>query len=628
MALRLDPNPSETTGMLPTEAFPVEIEQTPLLRYIIQDKRQWGATEFAEIIPDVHDFASFLSAGDQWEKSLFQDVQCLSFPEALKDYIETGGDIMLCSDGGATRITGSYGWVISTTDKLILWEGQGPVYGPDPGSFRAEGYGALAVLRFLKRYIEYFDVHTDVTTERKSKFYCDNEGLIKRIKQAMQRNFSIPNSCLKSEYDIEAPILSTIRELQALTLVFTCDHVMGHQELNKNSKWEAFMNDRADVLAADYLQRNPEERTSIPFCPISKIYLHVKGVPVTRAMIPVLQSAGPGDDILNHMACTYDWETTVVDMIDWDAHGKAQATLSHESHLFNVKFIQRLLPVGRRMHRREECSSPACAACSTPIEDDDHIYRCSARMEWRKDTLAGLDKLLDQLKTDPSIKKLLHDVVADSIRTDTPPTTYAVFDPILRLVIAEQTQIGWQQLMRGRFSAQWAILQDKYYRMHKADPRKKTGGIWVKRIILFLWKRVELAWRARNDSLHGVDPVDAATKLKSKMVPIIQAFYDQRLELAYSDRESLLPEPLEDMLTKSASYMETWVHNTRSPLTKALSDARLLAKNNQHDIRTFYQTTPATAPHPVAVQPPRFHLALDSIRRARDVARRMRQHFA
>jgi hypothetical protein len=93
--------------------------------------------------------------------------------------------------------------------------------------------------------------------------------------------------------------------------------------------------------------------------------------------------------------------------------------------------------------------------------------------------------------------------------------------PILRSVIGEQNQIGWQQLMRGRFSAQWAILQDKYYRMIKADRRKKTGGIWVKRIILFLWKRVEIAWRDRCDSLHGVDPAEASKKLRAKMVPII-----------------------------------------------------------------------------------------------------------
>jgi hypothetical protein len=47
-------------------------------------------------------------------------------------------------------------------------------------------------------------------------------------------------------------------------------------------------------------------------------------------------------------------------------------------------------------------------------------------------------------------------------------------------------------------------------------------------------------------------------------------------------------------MNKSASYMETWVHNTRGPLTvhntrgplkKALKDSHRLAKNSQHDIR-------------------------------------------
>jgi hypothetical protein len=103
----------------------------------------------------------------------------------------------------------------------------------------------------------------------------------------------------------------------------------------------------------------------------------------------------------------------------------------------------------------------------------------------------------------------------------------------------------------------------------------------------------------------------------------------------------MLPDTLDEMMTKSASYMETWVHHTRAPLNKALDDARRLAKNNQHDLRKFFQHAPATVPHPppnnLVTQPPldnppirlpRYRLALDSIRRARDIARRMRQNLA
>ena len=57
--------------------------------------------------------------------------------------------IYVVSDGGAQGMHGSHGLVIATDD-AALCEGNGIARGGPMQSFRAEGYGQLAGLSFLK----------------------------------------------------------------------------------------------------------------------------------------------------------------------------------------------------------------------------------------------------------------------------------------------------------------------------------------------------------------------------------------------------------------------------------------------------------------------------------------------
>jgi hypothetical protein len=53
--------------------------------------------------------------------------------------------LFLASDGGARDKKASFGAVMATEDTILV-ECGGRAEGADPGSFRAEGYGILAIL--------------------------------------------------------------------------------------------------------------------------------------------------------------------------------------------------------------------------------------------------------------------------------------------------------------------------------------------------------------------------------------------------------------------------------------------------------------------------------------------------
>ena len=74
---------------------------------------------------------------------------------------------------------GSFGWTIACGHELMT--GRGEAEGPRVlmQSFRAEGYGMLAALRFIYRVCKHEDTWPNTTTT--VDLYCDNLALIKRI---------------------------------------------------------------------------------------------------------------------------------------------------------------------------------------------------------------------------------------------------------------------------------------------------------------------------------------------------------------------------------------------------------------------------------------------------------------
>jgi hypothetical protein len=122
------------------------------------------------------DFEAYLQQLDPWENEL------LSYVNLKYDIFTTYGKMQeefhAAADGSIQRRhSGSFGWTVSTTNGDRLIKAYGPVRGGRPTSYRAEGYGMLSILRFLK-HIQTF---CNVTPTWKWTLSSDNISLVNKV---------------------------------------------------------------------------------------------------------------------------------------------------------------------------------------------------------------------------------------------------------------------------------------------------------------------------------------------------------------------------------------------------------------------------------------------------------------
>jgi hypothetical protein len=108
-------------------------------------------------------------------QELLQNVELSMDKNELATTLAEKAPVWLASDGGAVPGRGSYGWVLRVGQRIIA-RGKGPAHGPDPRSFRAEGYIMASGLLFLLLLLQHY--HIDWTNDNGNKIICDNEGLL------------------------------------------------------------------------------------------------------------------------------------------------------------------------------------------------------------------------------------------------------------------------------------------------------------------------------------------------------------------------------------------------------------------------------------------------------------------
>jgi hypothetical protein len=174
-------------------------------------------------LPHSHtSFRDYIFALPAWDQCLLQSVE-ITDDEALMNYFLTNAIIYVVSDGGADDDRGSYGAPLASADTIFV-KISGSTEGTLPGSFRAESYGCLAILRLVYHFHLYHQLDPILC---QNSFYCDNKGLISRLAYASGPMLPFPRHYLRSDMDLEIQILDTIR---LLGITFTYTHIKGQQD--------------------------------------------------------------------------------------------------------------------------------------------------------------------------------------------------------------------------------------------------------------------------------------------------------------------------------------------------------------------------------------------------------------
>jgi hypothetical protein len=113
-------------------------------------------------------------------------------------------------------------------------------------------------------------------------------------------------------------------------------------------------------------------------------------------------------------------------------------------------------------------------------------------------------------------------------------------------LIASQSAIGWGQLLYGRFSKHWNLVQYNYLRARgrKIDVTSH-GPAWLMKFVHTIWHHVQEEWDSRNKSRHG----DTAEEQSAKRLERLK----RRIEQLYTMKDQCLPEDARRIFYSSAS---------------------------------------------------------------------------
>jgi hypothetical protein len=562
--------PSRSTKSLPSDAIPIDavtngsVIHFPSVAHI----RHCPPPHTA---PNASTWQEYIRHLPRWDRLLVEDN---SIPDinSLLAVIQTEPTLFLCSDGGAKDFKGSFGAVLAT-GKTILANVGGQAYGANPRSFRAEGYGMLAILRLLYHLTTFWDLHR----VGKLLLLCDNAGLLQRVHTAHQAKYVKPRRYLYSEADLEMQIMDSLRLLKS---TFALEHVLGHQDdgTDEPLPWKASLNVRCDAIATATLDNIQTVEPDVPFLPACKVALTIAGTTITHHL-PTQIRQHYGKRLQTAYLCArHHWEIDQFDTVDWELFRSSILDFSLPKRFFLVKWVNHLLPFQSQQFRYLQSTSPACpSSCGDGHEDEDHFLRCthSARLQSLLALHESLVNTFDRHHVDPYLRRALTSLLAPytNIPTDTSrlPAEY-------QALLESQRSLGDDSHMYGFFHVSWIQLQNRYLG-HMHLPRNKNQATTaIKAWILLIFDGLHDLWLLRNDHLHGNSPASLHSYKRLQLLTEINQLYAQKDLLLASDRD-ILSQPVEHWESQSTTSLRSFLAFAKPVATISIRQAADMGSN-------------------------------------------------
>jgi hypothetical protein len=172
------------------------------------------------------------------------------------------------------------------------------------------------------------------------------------------------------------------------------------------------------------------------------------------------------------------------------------------------------------MYRIKQAETDKCPACHHIVESAWHIFSCPRRSLWREKFLKTLHDTLSHNPTQPDlILILLLQGIRGALSNPTFQMSVANREPKFVSLVNAQNKIGWQHILKGRFSNRWLQIQQLHIRTEPdIDPTTQSSERWLKQLLNHIWTSLWWdVWIIRNADLHGRDNAEQEQKRKGKL---------------------------------------------------------------------------------------------------------------
>jgi hypothetical protein len=225
------------------------------------------------------------------------------------------GFCAVCDGSVRYNSHGSFGWVLCTSDGERVVTCMGPARGLRPTSFRAEGYGLLSFLLFLRRMSEFTSMHNPWI----GTIAADSESIIKTLKVPVRPHQS-PS--------LEAPIRitgdsTTLDPLQPdRDVLIEIQHALSHlpeiklqvvkSHQDRKTRFERLplmgqLNVESDDMASVYQNTFGSDRPFVMLTPGTRAHLVTAHGTITSRYPAAICNTYSGPALQSHIQKRHGW---------------------------------------------------------------------------------------------------------------------------------------------------------------------------------------------------------------------------------------------------------------------------------------------------------------------------------
>ena len=401
------------------------------------------------------------------------------------------GTLLSCSDGSHDPEIGkgSHGWLFSDSDGNILWSGSGPIdCHPDLlSSYRSELGGILTILAILKMIIDSYEITAGSIT-----LYCNNQGALDNVFDKQPKRGIFP--LLQRDFEL----LGSARSLLAELPVKVVGHwVKGHYT-GPDRELQHDLNEWADTLAGNFWSEAPPHLLSRRMPenhPTYEAVVYYDQSALTAKLKTVLYEHKYAASLQATIVKNTKWEPEWFHRISWMSYATAFRALTIFKKITIAKLSHVLWNTGAQKHLYNPDEAGTCPCCQTAFKTFSHVFRCqdagilTAKQKWHSEFRESLAKFGTPV------------VLLDSLSRGV--------DMLITSAYSEQTQLGWDQLLRGCMSNKWGKA---YVHILKPTTPIQDAQLWETKITRILWTLLLQIWNYRNKDLHGHDKEDAMAR--------------------------------------------------------------------------------------------------------------------
>jgi hypothetical protein len=556
----------------------------------------------------------YLMSQEEHISQYYAQIEFFMVPMKIYELFKSTKRVLIATDGGAIPLKGSLGFVFADEDGKILLTCFGQPSGNDPLSFRSEICAFLAAVRLITIITKYYDEKLTCEEQGRSKIqvYTDSASMIKKLKAYDKYPTAKLGMVLDPEWDVLSALHKALKWFKTYPKI---SWVKSHQDDKVYDATEmplnAYLNSEADELATVGLKRL-QEKPIVPMDPDTAIQFHIKGRTITRDFKKTVREIINLPLIKSYYCERFGWSQNIFDIIDWDIFRPVyKKHISTKGVQWLHKFCIRKLPTGERVHKRDHFHDKRCASCWHTSEDDNHIFQCIQRRSLRKKIVKQINTM--RTHVDPRLCDILQEGLTAYFKGES--TTNAMLrirgqEDMQRysLLIEEQIVIGWDNLLRGKFTKQWKIQQKAYLTRKRLKNPLLYDRIQRK-------KKRKAEKEKDNNKTKRKNRTEVFHAFFQSIIPIIQeiwtdrcidrntpvlggrivAEYDslsKKVTQLYTMREMVLPEdetkifdePLETRLEDTNQQLKKWMLRWKPVVDHSMKRVKELAKENSKPI--------------------------------------------